>query len=92
MALISFSFGLSRPPSNNLILEQVDRHAGAASSLMVFIYFILGAFSMWLISLEWSDKIRTIGILGTLSGGILLGGWRLLSGKITGSGKGAGAI
>lgn len=80
MAVISFSFGLSRPPSNNLVLEQVDRHAGAASSLLIFIYFMLGAFAMWLISLDWADKVRTIGILGTMAGGILLGLWLLLPG------------
>jgi DHA1 family bicyclomycin/chloramphenicol resistance-like MFS transporter len=78
MALISFSFGLSRPPSNNLVLEQVDRHAGAASSMLIFIYFMLGAFSMWLISLDWLDKIFIIGILGTGSGGAMLAAWRLL--------------
>ena len=78
MALISFSFGLSRPPSNNLVLEQVDRHAGAASSMLIFIYFMLGAFSMWLISLDWLDKIFIIGILGTVSGGMMLAAWRLI--------------
>jgi DHA1 family bicyclomycin/chloramphenicol resistance-like MFS transporter len=78
MATISFCFGLSRPPSNNLVLEQVDRHAGAAASLLVFIYFMLGAFSMWLISLDWLDKIYIIGILGTGSGGLLLAVWLLL--------------
>ena len=78
MVTISFCFGLSRPPSNNLVLEQVDRHAGAASSLLVFIYFMLGAFSMWLISLEWLDKIYIIGILGTCAGGIVLGFWLIL--------------
>ena len=78
MAMISFSFGLSRPPSNNLVLEQVDRHAGAASSLLVFIYFMLGAFSMWLISLDWLDKVAIIGILGTGTGGIMLSIWLLL--------------
>ena len=78
MAVISFCFGLSRPPSNNLVLEQVDRHAGAASSLLVFIYFMLGAFSMWLISLDWLDKIYIIGILGTGAGGLILGFWAIL--------------
>lgn len=80
MVIISFSFGLSRPPSNNLVLEQVDQHAGAASSLLIFIYFILGAFSMWLISLGWADKIRFIGLLGMLSGGVLLAVWLLYAG------------
>jgi DHA1 family bicyclomycin/chloramphenicol resistance-like MFS transporter len=83
MAVVSFSFGLSRPPSNNLVLEQVDKNAGAASSLLIFIYFMLGAFSMWLISLEWTDKIRTIGLLGTVCGGILLGIWLVLPKTVT---------
>ncbi len=78
MAIISFAFGLSRPPSNNLVLEQVDRHVGTASSLLIFIYFMLGAFAMWLISLDWTDKIHTIGMLGTVSGGVILGIWILL--------------
>ncbi len=77
MALASFSFGLSRPPSNNLVLEQVDRHAGAASSLLIFIYFMLGAFAMWLISLNWADKISVIGTLGIGCGGITLSLWLL---------------
>lgn len=84
MAIISFSFGLSRPPSNNLVLEQVDRHAGTASSLLIFIYFMLGAFSMWLISLDWSDKIHTIGVLGAVCGGVLLGIWIFLPQKKAG--------
>ncbi len=79
MTVISFSFGLSRPPSNNLVLEQVDHHAGAASSLLIFIYFMLGAGAMWLISLNWADKILVIGFLGAVSGGIMLGLWLLLS-------------
>ena len=83
MAVISFSFGLSRPPSNNFVLEQVDRHAGAASSLLIFIYFMLGAFSMWLISLDWADKIRIIGLLGIACGGIILGIWLLLPKTMT---------
>ena len=39
---------------------------------------MLGAFSMWLISLDWLDKIYMIGILGTGAGGIMLGVWLLL--------------
>lgn len=49
-----------------------------ACSWLIFIYFMLGAFSMWLISLEWLDKIRVIGILGAGAGGMLLGVWQLL--------------
>lgn len=75
MAIITFSVGLSRPPSNNLVLEQVDEYAGSASSLLVFIFFILGSFSMWLISLDWSDKIQVIGTLALTAGGLMLLFW-----------------
>jgi len=81
MAITSFSFGLSRPPSNNLVLEQVERHAGAASSLLVFIYFMMGAFSMWLISLDWVDKVHLIGLLAAGCGGMLLFFWMIVSKK-----------
>lgn len=79
MSLVTFSLGLSRPPSNNLVLDQVDQFAGAASSLLVFIFFMLGTFSMWLISLNWSDKINVIAILATVVGSVMLGLWVLLS-------------
>jgi len=78
MTIITFSYGFNRPLCYNLILEEVDRNAGAASSLLTFSYFMVGAFSMWLIALDWSDKIGTIGILGAGSGGFVLGLWLML--------------
>ena len=78
MALASFSFGLSRPPSNNIVLEQVDHGVGAASSLMVFVYFMVGAFSMWFISLHWTNPIHVIGTLAICSGSAVLALWTLL--------------
>ncbi len=78
MALASFSFGLSRPPSNNIVLEQVEHGVGAASSLMVFVYFMVGAFSMWFISLNWINPIHVIGTLAICSGGAVLALWVLL--------------
>jgi DHA1 family bicyclomycin/chloramphenicol resistance-like MFS transporter len=79
MALASFSFGLSRPPSNNLVLEQVDQNVGAASSLLIFMYFVAGAFAMWLISLGWTDKITVIGLLGIGCGAAVLAVWLLFA-------------
>ncbi|MEW6335260.1 MAG: multidrug effflux MFS transporter [Thermodesulfobacteriota bacterium] len=78
MAIITFFFGFNRPLFYNLILEEVDRNAGAASSLLTFSYFTVGAFSMWLIALDWSDKVATIAILGVGSAGFVLGLWLLL--------------
>jgi MFS transporter, DHA1 family, multidrug resistance protein len=68
MGLITFSLGLSRPPSNNLALEQVSQDAGTASSTMVFSYFICGALAMLAVSLDWPDKIDFTASLATCSG------------------------
>jgi len=68
MAIISFAFGMSRPPSNNLMLEQVSKNTGTASSLMIFSYFITGAVSMAVVSLEWPDKVFYLGALASLGG------------------------
>lgn len=78
MGLITFSLGLSRPPSNNLILEQVRQDAGTASSLMVFTYFLCGALSMVVVSLDWPDKIVFIGCLAIASGTLSLSLWLML--------------
>ena len=69
-----------QPLSNSissLIVFRVFQAAGAASPFLIFIYFMLGALSMWLISLDWQDKIHTIGLLGAASGGVILGLWLL---------------
>ena len=79
MMLASFCFGLSRPSSNHLMLEQVDVHAGSASSLLVFFNFVIGAFAMWMIALNWSDKILTIGTVGIISGGLVLAIWLVIN-------------
>lgn len=78
MSIVTFSLGLSRPPSNNLVLEQVSRNAGAASSLLVFFFFILGAFAMWMISFDWSDKVQVIGLLATTVGVVMLCLWSFI--------------
>ncbi len=75
MFLITFFIGLSRPPSNHLVLEQVDRDAGAASSLLIFTYFTLGSVGMWIISLEWADKIGVLGAVAVVCGVFVLGAW-----------------
>lgn len=78
MFMITFSLGLSRPPSNNLVLEQVDRDAGSASSLLIFSYFTLGAVGMWFISLEWADKIPVLGAIALGCGAMVLAAWVIL--------------
>ena len=75
MALASFFFGLSRPPSSHLVLLQVDQGAGTASSLMIFLYFIVAAFAMWFISLDWADTIHMIARLAIFSSFFVLVIW-----------------
>jgi DHA1 family bicyclomycin/chloramphenicol resistance-like MFS transporter len=79
MWLLTFFFAFGRPPSNNLILEQVEYDVGSASSLMVFTYFITGACSMWFISLGWPDKVLILGWFGLLSTTVTLIGWLLIN-------------
>lgn len=78
MFLVTFSIGLSRPPSNNLVLEQVDKDVGSASSLLIFTYFTLGAAGMWLISLEWADKIPVLGAIALGCGALVLAAWFII--------------
>ena len=81
MFIITFSIGLSRPPSNNLVLEQVDRDVGSASSLLIFTYFTMGAVGMWLISLEWTDKMHVLGLIALGCSSIVLVIWLFLQKK-----------
>jgi len=78
MGLITLSLGLSRPPSNNLVLEQVTTDAGTASATMVFSYFIFGAMAMAIASLGWEDKILFIGWLACGSGLVSFSLWIFL--------------
>lgn len=85
MGLLAFFFGLGRPPSNHLVLQQVDHAAGTASSLMVFFYFILGAIATWFISLDWPDTARVIAVIAILSNAMaFIGGvWVFNKGRWT---------
>lgn len=77
MWFLTFFFSFGRPPSNNLLLEQVDDDVGSASSFMVFVFFMVGSLAMWLISFAWTDKIAIIGWCGIISAILSLCGWRL---------------
>lgn len=65
MFCLTCCFSFCRPAGNNLILEQVRRDTGAASSLMVFSYFMIGALGMWIFSFDWHDKITVLAVMGT---------------------------
>ena len=72
MFMMTFFIGVSRPISNHMILETVDRDIGAASALLTCAYFIAGAAVMQLISFDWPSKINMIGQLGIIGGVIPL--------------------
>ena len=63
MLVMSYLLGLSRPISNNMVLEEVDKYVGAASSLLTFTIFILAAFAMQFIAFDWPNKPVVIGKL-----------------------------
>lgn len=69
---------LIRPPSSNLLLEQVDEDAGAASSMMMFSYAFAGSIGMQFISLGWANRISVIGIVHAATGVAGFLSWPLL--------------
>lgn len=83
MWFLTFFFGFGRPPGNNLILEQVRQDVGSASSLMVFLFFMTGASSMWFISLDWQNSLQVLGILGVCSTLTALLGWFVINRFLT---------
>jgi DHA1 family bicyclomycin/chloramphenicol resistance-like MFS transporter len=72
MAGMTFSLGLTRPPSSNFLLEQVSRDAGSAASLIMFTYFVGGAMAMWFIALPWDNKVLTLALVGVVSSALVL--------------------
>ena len=46
---------------------------------MIFIFFVTGACAMALISLDWRDKIATLGWFGVLASAAALTAWLLLT-------------
>ncbi|GFM37507.1 Bcr/CflA family efflux MFS transporter [Desulfovibrio psychrotolerans] len=65
MFAYTFFLGMSRPLSNHMILEQVNRNSGTAASLLTFFFFVCGAAAMELVSLDWwASKPLIIAVLG----------------------------
>lgn len=79
--VLGFCVGLSRPPATNMILDQVDHDTGSASSLIAFSFMMLGALGMFLVSLDWIDKIEVIGVLGVIVGAVDLVFWMFFRNK-----------
>ena len=81
MWVLSFCGGITRPPSSNLILDEVTQDTGSASSLIGFCFLLIGALGMYLISLGWTDKIAMIGTMAFTSGTFVLVFWLIAQRK-----------
>ena len=82
MGIISFSFGVSRPLVNHLILEQVTQDIGAASSGIVCYQFIAGAVGMAISTQPWERPFIAYGILAVSCPLIVLAVWPILTKRI----------
>jgi len=63
MFVYSLFLGMSRPISNHVILEQVNKDTGTAASLLTFFIFLCGGLAMEAISFDWPSKPLTIGVM-----------------------------
>lgn len=70
MAAYTFFMGMSRPISNHVILEQVDRDTGTAASLLTFFLFMCGGLAMETIAFDWPSKPVAIGVMA-IAGSLL---------------------
>jgi MFS transporter, DHA1 family, multidrug resistance protein len=78
MCTVTFFCGMSRPLSNNLILEQVRHDIGSASSFIVFYQFMVGALCMKIVTAPWHAPIRVFGLVALLMPTMVLALWPLL--------------
>ncbi|TGE39007.1 Bcr/CflA family efflux MFS transporter [Desulfosporosinus fructosivorans] len=54
---------ITRPPSANLMLEQQKGDTGAVVSLMSFTFTLFGSLGMILISFDWANLVRVMGLM-----------------------------
>ena len=79
MFTVTICLGLTRPMSNNLVLEQVEQDVGTAAALLMFVHFVAGAAGMALISQPWSDRIGIIAVLSAGCGLTILVGLQVMA-------------
>ncbi|MGL4991521.1 MAG: multidrug effflux MFS transporter [Sarcina sp.] len=70
-----------RPPGTNIALAQQDEHIGAASSMISFANTILESIGMFLITLNFGNKIMNIGVMYIIFGLISLILWVMYHNK-----------
>ena len=72
---------ITRPPTANLMLEQQKGDTGAAVSLMSCTFTVFGSIGMIIISLNWANRIRVMGLMYLVLALISLGLWIPISKK-----------
>lgn len=69
------------PARTNLLLEQLQGDIGAASSLMSCAMTFYGSVGMFIISLNFSNKIAVMGLMYLVIGIVCLISWLIISKK-----------
>lgn len=82
MGMITGCFGMTRPISQHIILEQVQTDVGAASSMLVFYQFIVGAGCMTLASQAWPSPIAAFGMMAAAIAVVVLILWQCVQGRL----------
>lgn len=77
----SLFISLINPARVNLIIEQLEGDTGSASSLISCASTIFGSTGMFIISMDFSNRIRVMGIMYALIGAASLVAWLILSKK-----------
>ncbi|MBN2843868.1 MAG: multidrug effflux MFS transporter [Sedimentisphaerales bacterium] len=82
VALITYFSGMTRPLSNNLILEQVNTDIGSASSFIVFYQMFIGQFCMAITTYSWSNQIFAYGVLASAVPSLVLVVWLIFVSRL----------
>ncbi|MDQ7094426.1 multidrug effflux MFS transporter [Desulfosporosinus sp. PR] len=72
---------ITRPPTANLMLEQQTSDTGAAVSLMSCAFTVFGSIGMIIISLDWANRIRVMGLMYAVLALVSFVIWSLISQK-----------
>lgn len=72
---------ITRPPSAHLMLEQQKGDTGAAVSLMSCAFTVFGSIGMIIISFNWANRIRVMGLMYMVLAFVSLVLWSLISKK-----------
>jgi len=72
---------VTRPPCANLMLEQLKGDTGAVVSLMSFAFTVFGSVGMIIISFNWENRVRVMGLMYVLFAFASLVFWKRISNK-----------